>query len=286
MSAERDFPPKPLEPHDVPQKLAEILKDQQLLAEYQALLARARAEPGNRQALERAIEIQPKLAEPRFLLAQRELDAKKRIELLKAAIALDRRNASYWQALGESYAAIHDYKQAADAWRAAVQAGATPEQREQMLRARVDIERQRLDFEEAEKKRIADENAREIRKLKDEEIARLRALEAKVNQGAPEVTREKAEPWWNGPSPGGKAEGMLTQVDCLGKQARLIIQLDDRKIAKLLVRDASQIAIVGAKQEALGCGRQKPRRISVEYFPKSDAKLATIGDVATIEFPQ
>jgi len=285
MSAERDFPPKPLEPHDVPQKLAAILKDQELLAEYQGLLAKARSEPGNIQALERAIEIEPKRAEPRFLLAEREPDAKKRIELLKAAIALDRRNASYWKLLGESYVAIHDYKQAADAWRAAVQAGATPEQREQMLRARVDIERQRLDFEEAEKKRIAEEEAREIRKLKDEEIARLRALEAKANQGS-EPAREKAEPWWNGPSPGGKVEGMLTQVDCLGKQARLIIQMADRKITKLIVRDASQIAIVGAKQEALGCGRQKPRKISVEYFPKADAKLATIGEVATIEFPQ
>jgi len=79
---------------------------------------------------------------------------------------------------------------------------------------------------------------------------------------------------------------MLMQVDCLGKLARLVIQMDDRKITKLIVRDASQIDIVGAKQEALGCGRQKPRKISVEYFPKADAKLASIGDVATIEFPE
>jgi hypothetical protein len=281
MSAERDFPVKPLEPHDVPQKLAAILKERELLAEYQTLLAK-----GTVEALERAIEIEPKQAEPRFLLAQKEPDAKKRIELLKAAIALDRRNASYWQALGESYAAIHDYKQAASAWRGAEQAGATPAQREQMLRARIDIERQRLDFEAAEKKRIADEEAREIRKLKDEEIARLRALEARANQGAPGPASGKAEPWWNGPAPGGKAQGMLTQVDCLGKLARLVIQMDDRKITKLIVRDPSQIAIVGAKQEALGCGRQKPRKISVEYFPKPDAKLASIGDVATIEFPE
>ena len=286
MSAERDFPAKPLQPHDIPQKLAAILKDRELFAEYQALLAKARAEPGDIEALQRAIEIEPKLAEPRFLLAQRETDTKQRIELLKAAIALDRRNASYWQALGESYAAVHDYKQAADAWHSAEQAGATPAQREQMLRARIDIERQRLDFEAAEKKRIADEEAREIRKLKDQEIARLRALEARANQGASGRGGAKAEPWWNGPSPSGKAQGMLTQVDCLGKQARLIIQLDDRKIARLIVRDASQIAIVGAKQEALGCGRQKPRKISVEYFPKADARLSTIGDVATIEFPE
>ena len=154
-----------------------------------------------------------------------------------------------------------------------------------MRRARVDVERQRLDFEDAEKKRIAEENERELRKLKDAEIAKLRALEARVNQGAPATRGEKVEHWWTGPVPSGKAQGMLTQVDCLGKQARLVIQ-SDGKITKLIVRDASQIAIVGAKQEALGCGRQKPRKISVEYFPKNDARLATIGDVATIEVPE
>jgi hypothetical protein len=34
----------------------------------------------------------------------------------------------------------------------------------------------------------------------------------------------------------------------------------------------------------LGCGVQKPRHVTIEYFPKPNAKLATAGDVATIEF--
>jgi hypothetical protein len=121
--------------------------------------------------------------------------------------------------------------------------------------------------------------------LKEAEIARLRAAEARVNQGG-SAQGVKAEPWWTGPAATGKAKGMLTQVDCLGSQARLIIQTDDHKITRLLVRDPSQIAIVGEKQEALGCGRQKPRKISVEYVPKADARLATAGEVATIEFPE
>src|SRR5437773_6609913 len=286
MSAEHDYPDKPVEPGAVQEKLTVVLHDQDLLAEYQALLAKARSDPGETQALRKAIEMEPRQAEPRFLLAQREPDHKQRIDLLKAALAADRRNAAYWQALAESYAAIHDYPESAKAWRAAEQAASTPTRREQMQRGRLDVDRQRLDFEDAEKKRIAEENEREIRKLKDAEIANLRALEARVNQGGPDAAGRKAEPWWTGPAPGGKTQGMLTQVDCLGKQARLIIQTADRKITKLIVRDASQIAIVGAKQEALGCGRQKPRKISVEYFPKADARLSTIGDVATIEFPE
>jgi len=286
MSAEHDFPDKPVEADLMRDKLAGILRDREAFAKYQALLAKARSEKDNTEALEEAIKLEPKQPEPRFLLAQREPDVKKRIELLKAAIALDRRNAAYWRALAESYATLHDYKETAKAWRSAEQASTAPAEREQMHRAWLDVERQRLDYEEAEKKRAADENARELQKLKEAEIAKLRALEARVNQGAPSTAGEKVEPWWNGPAPSGKAQGVLQQVDCLGKQARLVIRTPDGKITRLVVRDASQIAIVGEKQEALGCGRQQPRRISVEYFPKSDAKLATIGDVATIEFPE
>ena len=79
---------------------------------------------------------------------------------------------------------------------------------------------------------------------------------------------------------------MLKQFDCLGKQARVIIQAADGKLIKLAVRDPSHIAISGEKEEAFGCGRQKPRRISVQYAPKADAKLGTVGDVVTIEFSE
>src|SRR5260370_23039023 len=75
MSADRDFPVKPLEPHDVPQKLAAILKELELLAEYPTLLPK-----GTVEALERAIEVEPKQAEPRLLPAQKEPDAQKRIQ--------------------------------------------------------------------------------------------------------------------------------------------------------------------------------------------------------------
>ena len=46
--------------------------------------------------------------------------AKKRIELLKVAIGLDRRNASYWKALAEAHASLHNYAESAKAWRSAV----------------------------------------------------------------------------------------------------------------------------------------------------------------------
>jgi hypothetical protein len=273
-----------MEPDLMSGKLAGLTRDRELLAEYQALLVRARAGQAGTKELERAIELEPKQAEPRILLAQREPDAKKRVELLQAATALDRRNALAWKALAESYIEIHNFGEAAKAWRGAEQAAVTPEERERMTRARMDLERQRLDFDEAEKRRAAEQNERELRKLKDAEIAKLRALEASVNKGS--APAEKVESWWTGPTPGGKAHGMLKQVDCIGKAARLTIQTDDGKMLKLVVRDASHVVVSGEQQEDFGCGRQKPRRISVEYTPKPDAKLATAGDVVTIEFPE
>jgi hypothetical protein len=82
----------------------------------------------------------------------------------------------------------------------------------------------------------------------------------------------------------GKVTGTLKQVDCLGKQARLIIEAEGKKIVKLLVADPSKVAYSGSGEVALGCGVQKARRVFVEYVPKVNAKLATAGEVATIEF--
>ena len=145
------------------------------------------------------------------------------------------------------------------------------------------IEQQRLDYEEAERRRDAEEEARELDALKAKARAEVHELEARYNKGAPK-SGGAAVPWWDGPKPGGKISGMLKQVDCLGKQARLLVEGDDRKILKFLVVDPTHIAITGGGEQSLGCGVQKPRRVVVEYFPKANGRLATAGEVATIEF--
>jgi hypothetical protein len=53
---------------------------------------------------------------------------------------------------------------------------------------------------------------------------------------------------------------------------------------KLLVADPSKVVYTGNGEVSLGCGVQKPRKISVAYFPKANARLATAGEVATIDF--
>ena len=112
----------------------------------------------------------------------------------------------------------------------------------------------------------------------------MRAIESKYNNGAAPAPNPNAVPWWDGQTPSGKVSGSLKQVDCIGRQARLVIDGAERKTVRLLVADSAKVAINGPGQQALGCGTQKARRVVVLFFPKNDARLGTSGEVASIEF--
>src|SRR5579871_772336 len=239
----------------------------------------AKLEPDNdkaTQALLRAAGINSKLDEPFALMAARDTDPLKRLAHWKAAAERNPRIASYWQGLGESYLEQRDFENAAKAWTQGEQAATDPAQRERMRQARLEIEQQRLDYEAAERQKAADE----LEKLKRQAQANVRALEDKYKE---DTGGAKPVPWWDGPKPSGKVTGSLKQVDCLGAQARLVIDAAG-KVTRLLVPDAKKIVILGGGDQSLGCGAQKPRPVTVEYFPKTNARLSTAGEVATIEF--
>ncbi len=235
-------------------------------------------------ALDKALKLNPKLAEIYVLMGRRQTDNVKRIQYLEKAAQLAPRDPARWEELAKVCLDEKVFDKAAQAWTNAEHAAATPQERDRFAAARVSIDQQRLDWEEAERKRKAEEQAREIRKLKDQAIAELRAAEAKANAGqGPAPT--KVEKWWEGPKPDGRATGSLTRIDCLGRQMRLVIEGEDHKLTRLLVRDRSTVAILGAGEQKLGCGVQKPKQVVVEFFAKRDAKSATVGEVATIQFP-
>jgi len=236
------------------------------------------------QALLKAAGINPKLDEPFALLAKSDTDPRKRLMHWKAAAERDPRNPSYWRALAETYLADHNYGEAAKAWRSGEQAATDPAERERMHQARMSIEQQRLDYEEAEKRREAEEKAREIDRLKTEARAELHKAEARFSDGAPPAGGQVV-PWWDGPKPGGTVNGILKRVDCLPRQqARLYIEDAAHKIVKLLVADPAKVVYAGSGEVSLGCGVQKSRRVAIAYFPKANARLATAGEVATIDF--
>jgi hypothetical protein len=235
------------------------------------------------QALLKAAGINSKLDEPFVLMARRDTDPRKRLAHWKAATERNAREPSYWQSLAECYLADHNYAEASKAWKQGEQAATDPATRERMRTARVSIEQQRMDYEAAEKQRAAEEEARDIEKLKAQARAEVAALEAKYNKGTPK-SDAPVVPWWDGPKPDQRVDGMLKQVDCLGSQARLIVQTAAGATLKLLAPDAHQIVITGGGEHTLGCGVQKPRPVHIEYLTKKNTRLATTGEVATIEF--
>ena len=240
----------------------------------------AKLEPDNEkamQALLRAAGINPKLDEPFALMAARDTDPEKRMAHWKAAAERNPRNAAYWRSLAEAYLAGKNFAEAAKAWTQGEQAATDPAERERMRQARLAVEQQRLDSEEADRRKAADE----LEDLKQQARAEVHALENKYKE---RDSGTKPVPWWDGPKPSGKLDGSLKQVDCLGSQTRLVIVGTDGKITRLLVTDPGKVVILGSGSQALGCGPQKLRRVSLEYFPKTNARLATAGEVATIEF--
>jgi hypothetical protein len=246
----------------------------------------AKLEPDNaqaEQALLKAAGINPKLDEPFVLMARRDTDPRKRLMHWKAATERNPRNPDYWQSLADGYLAGHNYAEAAKAWKQGEQAATDPAVREKMRTARLSIEQQRLDYEADEKRRAAEEEARDLEKLKTQARAEVKALESKYNKGAPKSDAPVVE-WWDGPKPDKKISGTLQQVDCLNTQARLTVRTASGGRLKLLVVNPGQIAITGGGQHALGCGPQNARRVTVEYWAKSNARLGTSGEVATLEF--
>jgi hypothetical protein len=287
INPERDFILRTWDDQKAKAALAEVLAETEKKAQYLKLLEDARAASDDAfaaAALRRAVDLRPNDPAAYPLLAKREKDVKKQIEILAKATTLDRRDAGIWDQLAGAYLANRQFSDAYKAWLQAEQSAADTASRDRYRSQRLDIERQRLDHEEAERRRAAEEKEREIRELKAKAVAELRALEARANkEDAPRSPDEKVVEWWDGPSPAGKARGDLVRVDCTGKSARLHVKTAEGSIL-LIIRDPGQIVVKGKEQQAIGCGVQKPRPVVVEYFPKKDPKLGSAGDVATIEF--
>jgi tetratricopeptide (TPR) repeat protein len=248
----------------------------------------ARLEPDNAKALaalDKALKLNPKLAETYALMGRRQTDGVKRIQYLEKAAQLAPRDAGRWEEMAKACLDEKAFEKAAEAWRNAVQAATTPEERAHTEAGRRSIEQQRLDWDEAERRRKANENAREVQRLKEDAIANLRAAEAKANAGKG-AAPEKVVPWWDGPKPDGRVAGSLTKVECVGRQIRLVVEAEDHKLTRLLMRDPSSVPILGGAEQKLACGAHSPRQVVVEYFVKRDAKSATVGDVATIQFQE
>ena len=240
-----------------------------------------------RSLLQKAGESNPRWSEPAYQLAQRETDPDRRAVWLAKAAALEPRNVGYWQALAQTYTAAKRFNDAQKAWGGAENAGATAQEREHIRQIRLQVEGERADFEAAERKRIAEEQARDLERVKNASMAEIHAAEAAANKKLnPEgAAPPKPELWWNEPEAAAKVNGALQRFDCIGKQAKLVLQSEDGKTVQLLVPDPAQILLVSGGEKALACGPQRPpRNVTVGYTPKLDKRFGTTGEVVNIEF--
>lgn len=255
----------------------------------QAWLELGRLEPDAAKAakdLKKAAELNPRWGEPYLRMAECQDDLAQKAELLKKAANLDARNIDYWQLLAKTEIAAKDFPAAQKAWAGAERAAANDEERARIHLVRLQAEQERADFESAEKKRIEAEREADIQRVKGQSDAAIHAAEedARKRMNPTGAALPKAEGWY-GDNGDASVEGVLAGLDCLGTQARLVIQTSDGKTVQLLVGDPTQIAISGGGEKSLACGAQKSQRtVSVQYKAKPNAKLKTAGEATTIEF--
>ena len=78
--------------------------------------------------------------------------------------------------------------------------------------------------------------------------------------------------------------GVLQEIECIGKQARLTILTGSSRMS-LLIRDPASVQLKSSDSAGVNftCGPQKNTRVIVEYNPKADDEFKTTGDIATLE---
>jgi hypothetical protein len=238
-----------------------------------------------RKAFVEAAKRNARWPEPYIQLAALETTAERRAFYLKTAAALDPRDSALWQKLANAQLEAKQFSDASKSFFAAELAAPSPADRENLRRQRLAFEEELHQRQDDERKRIAEERQRELDKLKQDALNRIREAEARASRGQPGLDAQKVEAWWDDKQPSVKLSGLLDKIDCLGVPARLWIRPATGKTVTLLIRDPSQIAIIGGGEAAFSCGPQKPpRQVSVEYKQRPDAKFATQGDVALLEF--
>lgn len=237
---------------------------------------------------QKAAALNPLWGEPYVQMAELEKEnPQQRAADLKKAAALDPHNIDDWQALARAETAAKNFPEAQKAWAGAERAAANDEERARIHQVRLQLDQEQADFEASERKRIADE--------KEQDLARVKAQSEAAIHAAEEEARKKLNPdgaapptnavWMEEMKGNASTDGLFIRLDCLGKQARMVVKMADGKLVQLLIRDPTQIVLSGGGEKTMGCGAQPHTpRVHVEYEGKPDAKLHTTGDVTTIEF--
>jgi tetratricopeptide (TPR) repeat protein len=233
------------------------------------------------EALQKALEIDPKYGPAHWELGDKYDDPKQRLAEWKIALGLEPHNVDWWVTYARLNEGQKQWAEAGRAWMAASLATTDPAKHDEYLKMRDAIAQQSLDDEVARKKRDDEAKAAELERLKTaarKEIAdaemRANSQNAKKNDNAPVVD------WWDDAN-SASLGGTLTKVDCVGKQLRLSVKDSGGAVRILLIVDPSGISVTGGEM-TFSCGVQKPRAVVVRYKPTKVSGV--FGEVTGIEY--
>jgi len=234
------------------------------------------------EVLKEALGIDPKYALAHWVFGEKLSDPARRMAEWKQAVNLAPRNHDWWAQYAQLCVDQKQYAEAGRAWVAAAQAAPDVQLREQYLTARGQIEQQRLDAEDVERRKEAAAKAADIDRLKNEARKELADLEARVNTHPLSAQEAANTVDFDDAFASEKLTGSLVRVECTGKQLRLSVKNDAGNTVSLVVPDMKQFEIKGG--DSLICGVQKPQRVTVSYKPAKTARQAIAGEATGLEF--
>ena len=251
-----------------------------------ALTAFARVEKDPARSVEilkQALTADPKYAEAHWVFGEKVTELPRRLAEWKQAVNLAPRNYEWWAQYAQLNMDEGLYAEAGRAWVAAAQAAPDAQLREKYLNARGSIERQRLEAEDAERRKETEAKAKEIDRLKAEARKEIADLEAKANSNP--LSKEevaKAAAWFDTGAPA-TVEGILVRVDCSGRLKKLTVKDDAGKSVVLAIADPAQFLVQGG-DTSFACGAQKARRVTVSYKPGNEMGKGISGEATGLEF--
>ncbi len=210
------------------------------------------------------LQVKPVYPDAALAFASKENDPAKAFKALKAAAGAAQRDTRYQAELAKWAQRAALYPEESKAWMAAERAAVDPAEKEVLRQARLGAQDRRYEAEALARKEAEEERLRDIERVKQESLRRVREAEARARgklEALPEGT--KVEQWWDGEQPTETVSGDLVRVDCLGGgKARFALRDAAGKVAVYSVENPSKLVLSGAGAEnyTMGCGVQKPVR--------------------------
>lgn len=228
--------------------------------------------------LKKAASLNPLWAEPIYRQAQLVSPPADREALLRKCTELNPRRTECWVELAQLQAVDGHGPAAQGTWFRAEQSAPTEMERDRVHRLRLRSEEERLNAEEAARRREQETAQAEDDRAFHAEAARIHAAERRANRQLPAESGTATDantvvPWSELTAK--KLQGSITNVHCEGTSATLSIRGRAGDTTKLLLPDRSRLG--------LSCGVQsRPMRVSVAYSEHADAQSGTAGEVVSL----